>query len=412
MGGSPSFASRLRSPRDGGRSLELWLSKHADWVLYPFHSTEPSPSLEAHRDIFLAAAMAAERVVLPDLLRDWPTKRYLDPRYPQVREASRQWFKSFDFLNAKSTKAFDRCDFAKLAMLSYRFSDLAQCQLGSDLMTLLYAFDEYTDWEDEHSTRGIADLFMDGLRNPDKPRPEGECVLGEMARQFWSAGRKIATPMAERHFIETMQQWVDNVVDEARDHDHSQIRTIDEYWTIRRHTSACLPTLASLELEFDFPEDVYRHPLLERLRDLSMFSIVGGNDLYSYNVERAKGHELHNLLTLVMHEKNLNLQSAVDWIGEWHDEIVAEFMECKANLPSWGVEIDTQVRRYVDGMMFWVRGADDWSFEGPRYFGSKGLEVQKTRVVYMLPKLDASALGNKGETVAPAAALGGFRMQM
>ena len=50
-------------------------------------------------------------------------------------------------------------------------------------MTLFYAFDEYTDVEDEVVTREMADMVMDGLRNPEKPRPEGECFLGEMARQ-------------------------------------------------------------------------------------------------------------------------------------------------------------------------------------------------------------------------------------
>lgn len=50
-------------------------------------------------------------------------------------------------------------------------------------MTLFYAFDEYTDVEDEGATREMADIVMDGLRNPTKSRPEDECFLGEMARQ-------------------------------------------------------------------------------------------------------------------------------------------------------------------------------------------------------------------------------------
>ena len=54
---------------------------------------------------------------------------------------------------------------------------------STDLMTLFYAFDEYTDVEDETTTRQMADIVMDGLRNPTKPRPNNECFLGEMARQ-------------------------------------------------------------------------------------------------------------------------------------------------------------------------------------------------------------------------------------
>jgi len=59
----------------------------------------------------------------------------------------------------------------------------ARSRTSTDLMTLFYAFDEYTDVEDEVVTRHMADIVMDGLRNPEKPRPQGECFLGEMARQ-------------------------------------------------------------------------------------------------------------------------------------------------------------------------------------------------------------------------------------
>lgn len=54
-------------------------------------------------------------------------------------------------------------------------------------MNLFYVFDEYTDVEDEKTTRNMAEIFMDGLRNPDKPRPRGECVIGEVASQFVSS---------------------------------------------------------------------------------------------------------------------------------------------------------------------------------------------------------------------------------
>jgi hypothetical protein len=68
-------------------------------------------------------------------------------------------------------------------MLTYQHDDLARCRTGTDLMTLFYAFDEYSDVEDEVVTRQMADALIDGIRNPDKPRPQGESCLGKMARQ-------------------------------------------------------------------------------------------------------------------------------------------------------------------------------------------------------------------------------------
>jgi Delta6-protoilludene synthase len=51
-------------------------------------------------------------------------------------------------------------------------------------VTLFFILDEYTDVEDELVTRQLADILMDELRNLEKARPQGECPLGEMARQW------------------------------------------------------------------------------------------------------------------------------------------------------------------------------------------------------------------------------------
>lgn len=207
-----------------------------------------------------------------------------------------------------------------------------------------------------------------------------------------------------------MQSYVDSVVLEAADRGQNRIRTLEDYLNLRFHTCGVLPSQALGELELEFPEDVYCHPLLQQLRDCGVLSVIAINvsfvfssvlpytviavtdlsqDLYSYNAERARGeHAYHNLLTVVMYRKRLGLQEAVHWIGSWHDQVVRDFMEARANLPSWGPEIDTQVARYVEALEYTVRGVDAWSFETQRYFGTRGPEVQRTLELYMLPLID------------------------
>ena len=90
-------------------------------------------------------------------------------------------------------------------------------------------------------------------------------------------------------------------------------------------------------------------------------------DLYSYRVERARGrHSLHNLVTVIMHQMDLGPQGTENWISDWCDGLVGDFMNCRANLPSWGPDVDRQVKEYVEGLAQWVRGHDDWSFESQR----------------------------------------------
>lgn len=115
-----------------------------------------------------------------------------------------------------------------------------------------------------------------------------------------------------------------------------------------------------------------------------------------------------------MYSENLELQDAADWIGRWSDTVVAEFLHLKDHLPSWGGEIDQQVHQYVHGLARWVRGNDDWSFESQRYFGNERTEIQRTREIYMLPRvdaLDARSLAHRYEIEYEKHGIAGMQIQ-
>lgn len=50
-------------------------------------------------------------------------------------------------------------------------------------MNLFFMFDEYSDVTNAPEVRKQADIMMYALRNPTLPRPVGEWVGGEIARQ-------------------------------------------------------------------------------------------------------------------------------------------------------------------------------------------------------------------------------------
>ena len=60
---------------------------------------------------------------------------------------------------------------------------LEHLRTGCDLMNLFFALDEYTDVEPAPVVRGMADIVIDALNNPHRPRPEGEILLGLVAQQ-------------------------------------------------------------------------------------------------------------------------------------------------------------------------------------------------------------------------------------
>lgn len=65
-----------------------------------------------------------------------------------------------------------------------------------------------------------------------------------------------------------------------------------------------------------------------------------------------------------MKEKQTDLNGALEWIGELHDQLADQFLSDFAQLPSFGEPtLDAEVAIYADGLGNWVRANDKWSFE-------------------------------------------------
>ena len=80
----------------------------------------------------------------------------------------------------------------------------------------------------------------------------------------------------------------------------------------------------------------------------------------------------------------LSLQQAVDRIGDLCKQTIDTFIEDQARVPSWGDDVDNDVRLYVNGLQEWIVGSLHWSFMTTRYFGDGGGAVKATRIVELL----------------------------
>jgi len=122
--------------------------------------------------------------------------------------------------------------------------------------------------------------------------------------------------------------------------------------------------------------------------------VLTRQDIYSYNIERARGHALHNIMMCETYEKDTDMQEVGRHLNDWHNAMLAEFMRPRDEVDGrsraeYGGDVVRQVRFCVDGLARWIRGSDDWHFEGEHHFGKMGPEIQRTREVLMLPHVDA-----------------------
>ncbi|OAX35882.1 terpenoid synthase [Rhizopogon vinicolor AM-OR11-026] len=173
-----------------------------------------------------------------------------------------------------------------------------------------------------------------------------------------------ALVQTQKRFIAIFDEFLESVVQQAIDRSGRRIRDIKSYIDTRRDTGGVRPTLVLTELglDMDIPDEVISHPAIQVMITATNDMVCLFNDMISYNVEQARGDD-HNIVAIVMHEFDTEVNSAMLWVADLHKEVEKNFSEAMAALPKWGKPIDSQVRKYCDGLGSWVRGNDEWSLE-------------------------------------------------
>ncbi|KAG1854771.1 isoprenoid synthase domain-containing protein [Suillus tomentosus] len=326
-----------------------------------------------------------KKIFIPDLLARWPFPRRLNQHHSKVCAESFSWLASFKAFSPKAQQAFDRCNFSLLACLAYPIASEEHVRSSCDFMNLVFVIDEYSDVSKEDEVRQQKDVIMDALRHPYKPRPKGEWVGGEVARQFWGRTIRNASGQSQKRFIAVFDDYLEGVVQQAIDRSRHHIHDIDSYFDVRRRTIGARPAFALLELGFDIPDEVISHPAIENVVSASTDMLILANDIVSYNLEQARGDDSHNIVTIIM-QLDTDVNGAMLWVADRHTKLEQEYFEAIAAIPKWGEPIDSQVKEYCNGLGNWVRANYDWNFESERYLGINGLEVQRKRWILPMPK--------------------------
>ncbi|KAI0675633.1 terpenoid synthase [Trametes maxima] len=322
-------------------------------------------------------------IQLPNTMSSWPMPRRVNPLYEEVSARSAEWVRSFQAFSLESQRAFDLCDFGLLASLAYPNVDEDHLRVGCDLMNVFFVFDEYTDVMDASGTQELADIIIDAVKNPGRPRPSGESVVGEITRQFWKHALESATAPAIPRFEDAWTRYAMSVVEQARDREEGRARAVDDYLALRRYTIGAEPSYVVAELKLGLPAEVTQHPLVEELRTCVTDMLIFDNDLLSFRREYATG-DPHNVIPIVMQEKRLTVDEALRWLSNEHrqraDRFFALWPEVAA-LDFGSQEVDSAFQLYLDHLANWPRANECWSYESGRYFGGDGARVKLERVV-------------------------------
>ncbi|KAF8574200.1 terpenoid synthase [Ramaria rubella] len=284
----------------------------------------------------------------------------------------------------------------KLSAYVYHDADDEHLRPSCDLMHLIFFYGDLTDGLQIKGNEMVADIMMNGLwfpnayrptHSPDKLQPDREPDLSRLARDFWSRCLQDAGPGFQARFIENMGLFFEGRYAQAKHRESGVIPELGVYINIRRDSSGLKPLIDFLEytLQIDLPDCVVDDPVMQAMKQCVNDFCTWSNDLFSFNKEQACG-DTYNMVIILMKTRALDLQAAVDYVGDMCFKVHNAFCKNQKNLPSWGPEIDRDVARYVRGLESWIVASIHWSFLSGRYFGTKGLQIKDSRIVALRPQ--------------------------
>ncbi|KIK62503.1 hypothetical protein GYMLUDRAFT_164402 [Collybiopsis luxurians FD-317 M1] len=330
--------------------------------------------------------MITSQFCLPDLLAVCPLVGATNPHYRQAGAESADWINSYNiFSNQKKTFFMQGCN-ELLVAHTYPYAGYEQFRTCCDFVNLLFVVDEVSDDQNGRDARATGQIYLNTMLNEGFDDGSKLCKITKDFRQRYMQS---AGPNSRRRFLNHCINYIECVSTEAELRERGEVLGLDAFTHLRRENSAIRLCFGLFEyvLGIDLPQMVFEDAAFMDAYWAAADMVCWANDVYSYDMEQKKGHNGNNIVTVLMKEYSIDLQAAADYVGVYFEQLMKCFLDARTRIPSFGLEVDAGVVRYLDAMAHWVRGNLDWSFETERYFGSKFENVKETRIVCLSRKV-------------------------
>lgn len=305
------------------------------------------------------------KILLPALYLPFPQK--LNPHNEPAWAHTVGWVKQLHLVPEKALPRFQALDYHWLSAYAFPDAGLLELSLVNDWMTLFYFFDQQWDDAPPQVVAAAQGSLLEILRGR-KPLQVGggplEVALHDIQRRMM----EFSSEAWMERFTGSIEAYFNACVWEARNKHDQTVPDVASYIRMRELTGAVQPSfeLAGVLRLADIPPEVLEEQTLKRLNVLANHVITLFNDIISFEKERQAG-DVHNLLFIIQQQQRCSLEKAMQCAATLHDDEVRAFVALEARLPSWGEPLDTEVRRYVDVLKYWMRANKDWSLMSERY---------------------------------------------
>jgi pentalenene synthase len=310
-----------------------------------------------------------------DFYMPFPGRR--NPDFERARTDHLDWPRQFNLITTESAAQRHAAgSYAELASLFYPQASDDDLDLGVDLMSWFFLFDDLFDGprgEDPVAAKELTDAVASAL---DGPLPDGSPLIAHGFADIWRRSSEGMSPDWAARSMRNWRSYFSGYVEEALSRHHDlPINSSGEYMALRRRTIGVLPTvdLAERTQHCEVAQRVYDSPLITVMLLIAIDVNLMFNDIASLEKEEARG-ELNNLVLILMRERGWTRKRS---IANMQDEIRArleQFTMLEGCLPelfaSYNLTPAEQqaVHQYrLNAVRSVIRGSYDWHRASGRY---------------------------------------------
>jgi hypothetical protein len=178
--------------------------------------------------------------------------------------------------------------------------------------------------------------------------------------------RSFAPPTQVRRFTDAHRAWLSGVAWQVGNQTAGRMPGLDDFLAMRLLASGGEPTFALLELATgaEVPDREMHRPAVRALTEMAILVAALDNDRHSLVKELARDQADQNLYTVLMAERSLSLQEAVEAGTGLRDRVLQRFLRVYDRVrPTASAEL----RTYLQGLRYCIRGNNEWGLRVPRY---------------------------------------------
>lgn len=339
-------------------------------------------SLDAGRSIRNVVVVMYERGPMPTHtapLLYCPFPLIISDHVEALEDHTLKWLRRFNLItDATACQHFRTMKIGWLVSHAYPDACVEGLQIVILWTTLFLLLDDYSETaglsNHPEAMEGVYGRFLDILRGTAVSAEDGGLSHGL---------KDLRTQMLQR----TSQAWMDRFVQcveqsckawvwEATNRKRGIIPDKATYLRMRPFSSGLYAGFELIEMtgRMELPQAVRMHPDIQRLCLTANYVFSWANDLFSLASERRQ-RDVHNLVLILQHEEQLTLDEAIQHVIAMHDNEMRHLLVIERRLPSFGVDVDRDIQRYVSTIHSMLRSNLEWLQTTGRYRGSnQGLD--------------------------------------